>query len=128
MTSETSLDSCVQYGKALASSGVSGLLRGKDSYLNGKPLPGVLRESARASMTLATLGLGAGLLQLYFGARRRRIPKSVAAGAIGAGIAFVAAFTWKTRELAGSMAQGAARSMGAVRDEHWLERHPIDYA
>jgi hypothetical protein len=30
--------------------------------------------------------------------------------------------------LAASVAFGALRNIDRVRDEHWLERHPIDYA
>jgi hypothetical protein len=48
----------------------------------------------------------------------------VAGGAIG----FVAGFAFKTRDLAESMTRSAAKQMGTVRDERWLNRHPIDYA
>jgi hypothetical protein len=45
-------------------------------------------------------------------------------GAIGLGIAVA----WGNRRLAARVASSAFRSMGKVRDEHWLENHPIDYA
>jgi hypothetical protein len=47
----------------------------------------------------------------------------VAGGAIG----FAAGFTWKTRDLTASMARSAMKEMGTVRDEHWIEKHPVDY-
>jgi hypothetical protein len=125
---ESSVDHRLQYGKALASSCINGLRRGKDSYLKGQPLPKMLRQSARSSLAMAAIGFSAGLLQLGFGARRRRIPRGIVVGTIGAGLGFCAAFTWKTRLLAHSMAHGAAKDIGVARDEHWLARNPIDYA
>jgi hypothetical protein len=35
---------------------------------------------------------------------------------------------WESRRLTVSVGDGALRNMGRVRDEHWLDRHPIDYA
>ena len=128
MKPESSLESYLRYGRTLADSGVSGLRAGTNSHLKGQSLSNVLGESARSSLTLAAIGLGAGLLQLYFGNRRTRVPRSVVAGAVGATLAFFAGFTWKNRELAGSMARGALKSMEVTRDEHWLECNPIDYA
>jgi hypothetical protein len=49
-------------------------------------------------------------------------------GLLGGAIGFGAALVWQSRCLAASVAHGAFRNMGRVRDEHWLERHPIDYA
>jgi hypothetical protein len=43
-------------------------------------------------------------------------------------IGFAAGFAWKTRDLTESMGRSAAKQMGVVRDQHWLDRHPIDYA
>jgi hypothetical protein len=47
---------------------------------------------------------------------------------LGSAIGFCAGFAWGTRELTGSMGRASLKQMGAVRDQHWLERHPIDYA
>lgn len=128
MQSDRAVDSYLRYGRSLANSGAAGIRSGCDAYLNGKPLGTVLTQKARASLCLAAVGACAGLLQCFVSGRDRRIPKSIALGAIGSAIGFFAGFTWKTRDLTGSMVHGAARNMGAVRDERWLERHPIDYA
>ena len=45
-------------------------------------------------------------------------------GTVGFGIGLV----WQTRSLAASMASEIFESIEKVRDEHWLEKHPIDYA
>ncbi len=128
MHTDRALESYLHYGRSLANSGAAGLRSGRDAYLNGRPLGPVLTQKARASLGLAAIGACAGLLQLLLSNRRRRMPESIALGAVGSAVGFLAGFTWKTRDLTASMAHAAARKMGVVRDEHWLERHPIDYA
>ena len=128
MHSDRRLDKYFRYGRSLANSGAQGLRHGREAYLNGRPLAAVLSEKARASLGLAAVGACAGLMQCLISNRRRRVPASLALGAIGSVIGFFAGFTWKSRDLAGSMIEGAALGIGTVRDQHWLERHPIDYA
>lgn len=128
MPSDRAVDNYLRYGRSLANSGAAGMRRGRDAYLNGKPLGAVLSQKARASLGLAAVGACAGLMQCLLSGRRNRVPKSLVLGAVGSAVGFFAGFTWETRDLAASMVQGAAKSMSAARDEHWLERHPIDYA
>ena len=54
--------------------------------------------------------------------------ETIARGLLGGVIGLGAGIAWQTRRLAASVARGALGSMGKVRDEHWLARHPIDYA
>jgi hypothetical protein len=128
MEPDGALESYLRYGRSLANSGAVGMRRGRETYLNGRPLGVVLNQKARASLGLAAIGACAGLLQCLVSGRRRRVPESIALGAVGSAIGFFAGFTWKTRDLTASMVHAAAKNMGAVRDEHWLDRHPIDYA
>jgi len=128
MSSEKWLGDYVEYGKTLVDSGAKGIRSGAESYLHGQPLSAALSESARTSLPFAAIGLGAGLLQLIAGPSRRRIAKTVAAVIAGAGVGFLVGFSWKTRELAGSMAHDALKNVGVTRDAHWLEHHPITYA
>ena len=128
MSSGRNLDSYLRYGRSLANSGTEGLRAGRDTYLDGKPLGAVLSQKARASLGLAAVGACAGLLQCVVSGRRRRVQESVALGVVGGCVGFLAGFAWKSRDLTASMVHGAARKIETVRDEHWLERHPIDYA
>jgi hypothetical protein len=128
MQSDHSVDSYLRYGRSLANSGAQGLRSGREAYLKGRPLGVVLSEKARASLGLAAVGACAGIAQCLVSNRRRRMPESVALGVVGSIIGFFAGFTWKTRDLTGSMLEGAARGMGTARDQRWLDRHPIDYA
>ncbi len=128
MQTDGAVETYLRYGRSLANSGAAGMRTGRDAYLKGVPLGKVLTQKARASLGLAAIGACAGLLQCMVSSRGRRIPKTLALGAVGSAIGFLAGFTWKTRDLTSSMVHGAAKNMGSARDEHWLERHPIDYA
>jgi len=125
---ELLLKSNLRYGRALVKSGVSGLSNGREAHLQGQPLSSALAESARASLGMAAVGACAGLLRYYLPSRRSRIAQTVACGVVGSAIGFVAGFAWKTRTLTESMAHSAMKQINVVRDEHWLDRHPIDYA
>jgi hypothetical protein len=128
MSTEKLLGDYFEYGKTLVASGAKGIRGGSESYLEGRSLSAALSESARASLPFAAFGIGAGLLQAFSGKRSHRVTRSLAAGFAGATIGFLAAFSWKTRDLAESMAQDAMKNISTVRDAHWLENHPIDYA
>jgi hypothetical protein len=52
----------------------------------------------------------------------------LAYGLLGGAIGFGAGVAWESRRFTASVADGALRNIGKVRDEHWLTKHPIDYA
>jgi hypothetical protein len=52
----------------------------------------------------------------------------LAYGLLGGAIGFGAAVVGESRCLTASIAGGALKNIGRVRDEHWLSKHPIDYA
>lgn len=128
MSPAKSIARYVEYGGKLAGSGAKGIRSGSESYLGGKRLSAALGESVRASLPFAAVGIGAGLFQVLGSNRSHRVMRGFATGVAGATIGFLAAFSWKTRDLAGSMAQEAMKNISTARDAHWLEDHPIDYA
>src|SRR5271157_1530379 len=119
--------SSLHYGRDLVSSGLSGLRNGRDSHLHGQRLSGALTESARGAIGLAAIGTCAALIGSCFAPRDRRA-KAVGYGVAGTVIGLAVGLAWKTRELTASMGRCALKEMGTVRDQHWLQRHPIDYA
>jgi hypothetical protein len=52
----------------------------------------------------------------------------LAFGLLGGAVGFSARVVWQNRRLVASTARGAWRRIDKVRDERWLEKHPIDYA
>jgi len=47
---------------------------------------------------------------------------------LGGVIGFGLGVAWESRHLAVSVASAVFGNLEKVRDEHWLEKHPIDYA
>jgi hypothetical protein len=56
------------------------------------------------------------------------VKRVLAFGLLGGAIGLGAGLVWENRCLAASVAGGALRNIDRVRDEHWLEKNPIDYA
>jgi len=128
MEPEGKMKSGLQYGRELVNSGLSGLRSGRVAHLQRQPLYGVLSESARGAIGLAAIGACAALAGSCLAGRRDRTAKAVGYGVAGSVIGILLALGWKTRELTASMGRSALKEMGAVRDQHWLQNHPIDYA
>jgi hypothetical protein len=59
---------------------------------------------------------------------RRTAAKVLASGLLGGAIGLAAGVVWESRFLAASVAGGALSRIDKVRDEHWFEKNPIDYA
>ena len=123
-----SLGSCLTYSRVLIDSGMSGLRSGCESYLKGRTLTAAFGDPACRSLVFGALGTIAGLIPLFSGTRRERARRSLGYAAAGCAIGFCAAFAWQTRKLTSNMARGARKKIEATSNEHWLERHPIDYA
>ncbi len=118
----------VAYGQKLARAGASGIRAGHSASLNGRPFSSALAETARNSLTLATVGVCAGLLRSYVKNRRGHFSRTIAYGALGGTLGFVAGFGWSNRRVTSNLAHSALKEMRKASDEHWLEVHPIDYA
>ncbi|MGA7512914.1 MAG: hypothetical protein WBW46_08460 [Candidatus Sulfotelmatobacter sp.] len=52
----------------------------------------------------------------------------LAFGVLGGAVGFGAGIIWENRRLVASATGGALQNIGKVRDQHWLEKNPIDYA
>lgn len=116
------------YGRKLVNSGLEGARSGREEFLHGTPLAPFLNLSARYALGPAVIGACIGVLGSYPGDGHRTRGKALAYGLLGGAIGFGAGIAWESRHLTESVASGALRNISKVRDEHWLERHPIDYA
>jgi len=118
----------VEYGRRVLGSGLEGVRSGREAFLNGRPLNTFLSESVRKALKPAALGACIGFLSSYPNKRHRSIGMGLGLGWLCGAIGFGAGFAWASRHLTASMAGEVRRKVGRVRDEHWLEEHPIDYA
>jgi hypothetical protein len=128
MTSSEKVKSGVEYGRALVNSGLTGLRNGCDSHLQGQPLSDALSKSARGALGLAAIGTCAALMGSCFSDRTHRRVRTIGFGVVGSVIGLAVGLAWKTRDLTASMGRSALKEMGVTRDQHWLQKHPIDYA
>src|SRR5271165_4570123 len=116
------------YGRRLLDSGIAGARSGREEFLNGESLTPFLNESIRSAMTPAVLGTCIGVLSSYSAYRQKSKSRALAFGLLGALIGMSPGFVWESRRLTATAAGSALRSIGRVRDERWLTKHPIDYA
>jgi hypothetical protein len=116
------------YGRELLHSGIEGARSGGEAFLNGESLTPFLSESVRSALKPAAFGVCIGVLGSYPGSREKSIGRTLAYGLLGGAIGFGAGVAWESRRLSASVAGGALRNIGKARDEHWLTKHPIDYA
>jgi len=116
------------YGRRLLDSGIAGALSGREEFLNGESITPFLSESARGAVIPAVLGMCIGALGSYSGYRQKSIVRTLAFGLVGAVIGLGAGLAWESRRLTASAAESALKNIGRARDEHWLAKHPIDYA
>ena len=116
------------YGRDVLHSGIEGARSGREAFLNGESITPFLSESVRNALKPAALGACIGVLGSYPGSRQKPTSITLAYGLLGGAIGFCAGLVWESRHLTASAACGALKSIGRVRDEHWLTKHPIDYA
>ncbi len=114
----------VVYGRKLIQAGISGMRTGREVALDGQRFSEILVDLARDSAKLALVGACLGLALSSRTHRHSRLPGPIACAALW----FYAGLVWKTRGVTASMARSALKEMDRVRDEHWLEANPIDYA
>jgi hypothetical protein len=128
MKLHTWLKSEVGYGEELVRSAVVGGRSARDKALAPQPAGLVLARLARTSLPRAAVGASIGVLASY--SRNKHWSKRDAAlfGLLGAVIGFGANMVLGTREITGETVRGAMGSVRTVRDAHWLEKNPIDYA
>ena len=118
----------LEYGRKVLNSGLEGARSGREAFLHGRSLTPFLSESVHKTWKPAAVGACIGVLGSIPGNRHKSISKVLAYGFAGGAVGFVVGMAWKSRQLTESITSGALRNIGKVRDAHWLESHPIDYA
>ena len=116
------------YSRRLVRSGFDGFRSAGEEFLNRESPRPFLGESVRSAMIPAALGTCIGVLSSSSVCRQKSPAKAVAFGLLGALVGLSAGLAWESRLFATNAAGSALRSIARVRDEHWLTKHPIDYA
>jgi hypothetical protein len=116
------------YGRKILDSGLEGARSGREAFLHGRPMAPFLNESVRDALKPAAIGACIGLLGSYPGNRRNCAGRALAYGLVGGVLGLGAGIAWRSRFLSASVVSSAWKNIDRVRDEHWLEKHPIDYA
>jgi hypothetical protein len=117
----------VEYGRRVLNSGLEGVRNGQEAFLHGRPVTPFLHESFRKAFVPAAVGACVGVLTRCPDGHQS-LKRVLTSGLLGCLIGLTAGVVWESRFLAASVTGGAVARIDKVRDEHWLERHPIDYA
>ena len=118
----------VDYGRRLVGSGIEGARSGQDEFLDGEPLAPFLGESFKSALLPAAVGACVGVLVGYPICRRKSPAVTWAYGLLGCAIGLTTGVAWTSRHLGASVASGALKNIGKVRDERWLTKNPVNYA
>jgi hypothetical protein len=118
----------VEYGRKVLGSGLEGARLGREEFLNGRSLTPFLNESVRKALGPAAIGVCVGVLGSGLGNGNRSVGRMLLFGLLGGAIGFGTGVAWESRHLTASAAREGLRSIHKVRDEHWLEKHPVAYA
>ena len=117
-----------EYGRRVLNSGLEGVRSGREAFLNGRSLTPFLSEAARNALKPAGVGACVGMLSGYRGNEHGSMGRILGFGFLGSLIGFASGLAWESRDLTASIAGNALKNIDKVRDEHWLQKHPIDYA
>jgi len=118
----------VAYGRKILASGLEGARCGEEDFLQGKRLAPFLSESMRKALKPAVVGMCLGALGSLPGNQHKSFGRALLFGLLGGAIGFCAGLSWESRDLTETVASGAWENIHKVRDEHWVEKHPVAYA
>ncbi|HZQ70714.1 MAG TPA: hypothetical protein VFA68_19460 [Terriglobales bacterium] len=120
--------SSIDYGRKLVNSGLEGAREGEEEFLHGDSLTPFLGDSLRDAWKPAVVGACLGTLGGCLTNGRRPSWRTLGFGVLGGLIGLSAGIVWSSRGLGRCVFYDAVKKINRVRDEHWLEKNPIDYA
>jgi hypothetical protein len=84
--------------------------------------------SMSATCASAAIGAAAGILAAQLAGKRQRASAVAIGGTVGSIVGVGASAAWSARHVSRAAARAALCRVNALRDAHWLELNPIDYA
>jgi hypothetical protein len=118
----------VKYGRRIVDSGLEGVRSGEQEFLHGRALTPFVAQSLRAALIPAAVGASLGVLAGLPVGRNDRASRMLFLALLGGAIGLSAGLAWESRRMTESAARGALENIHKVRDEHWVEKHPVAYA
>ena len=115
------------HGQELVASGVEGAAEARKAMLELPETTDIVADAAQESWQAAAIGVMAGAIFGVLTDDRKPLRGVITGGLLGAVLGFAGSFAWKTRPLTSSMLHGAGKRIGTTRDQHWLEKHPVNY-
>lgn len=124
---EFPLKAGLEYGKELVESAYEGAREAQTDEFDEGELTEELREVLEDSWRPALIGACAGALVGYVTDRERSSSNVLAGLLVGAAVGFAGSLVWGSRHVTGTLAKGAVKGVGRMRDRRWLEKNPVVY-
>jgi len=124
---EFPLKAGLDYGKDLVGSAYEGAREAQADEFDEGELVDELREALDESWRPALIGACAGALVGYVTDRERSTGNVLAGLLVGAAVGFAGSLVWGSRHVTGTLAKGAVKGVGRMRDRRWLEKNPVVY-
>lgn len=112
------------YGKRLVDAGWNGVAAARREF-DGRVFAPPLQNVA---WTHSAIGASIGMLTTGLTGKRKSASRVAMGGLVGSVLGLGVAVVWASRGFIGRAARKGARHVNVVRDAHWLENHPVDYA
>ena len=128
MTLHSGITSNIAYGKKLVGSGIQGANSGGRKVFEEEDLGTIISRAVREAAAPAAIGACLGAVASIWKGDGKAPKAAVLGGLVGGALGFSAGILWGSRNLTGAVVKGALKGVSATRDDHWLERHPINYA
>jgi hypothetical protein len=112
------------YLKGLVAAGFDGIVSARHEITDRVYTP----PSPTVLLTPTAMGAAVGALSARLLGKRKSGATLALGGLVGSIVGCGAALAWASRGLVRPAARRAARQVNAVRDAHWLQTNPIDYA
>jgi hypothetical protein len=117
----------IAYSRKLLEAGWDAAVAVRDGAPNQTLAPELL-GAARSACLPAAIGAALGVLTLRLARQGKSRRSALVGGLVGAAIGFGGGFGFSLREVTALIAQGTAKNLEVVRDAHWIEKHPVNYA
>lgn len=84
-------------------------------------------DAARRAWVPALIGTAVGMSAVCIAFRGKSRRDTLVGALVGGAVGFGGGVAWSSRDATTTLVKHAAKNIGVVRNDHWLEKHPICY-